>query len=190
MARAAAGSDCKASEFHTPHPPLQDVSSDGGLGGSSEKVFGPLAILAVGYQEDEFARFRDMLIELEAEMIKLIPCSPAMLSGTLGQALSTEPGVHQQVGACALCLAVWQHCGGLVCSGLTVWLLRHSGRVWGRVQRSLCLLIDSVVLSPQRAAHSWSGTLPLLTAGTLCCCCRCHWERGVLCSCQGCMQWR
>lgn len=74
-----------------------DSSSDGGLGGSSEEVFGPLAMLAVGYLPEEFQRLQDLLIELEAEMIKLLPCTNAHLEGTLGDALSADPTPAEQL---------------------------------------------------------------------------------------------
>ncbi|GAB4813709.1 hypothetical protein N2152v2_000755 [Parachlorella kessleri] len=74
-----------------------DLESSGGLGGSSEEIFGPLAMLAVGYAAEEFQRLKELLLDLEADMIKLVPCSRAMLGGTLGEALSSQPGRHEQL---------------------------------------------------------------------------------------------
>ncbi|EFN52856.1 hypothetical protein CHLNCDRAFT_138333 [Chlorella variabilis] len=69
-----------------------DASSSGSLDGSSEAPFGPLALLAVGFTQDEFQRLRRLLHEeMEAEMVKVIPAPASAWDGTLGAALELEP---------------------------------------------------------------------------------------------------
>lgn len=49
---------------------------------------GPLAMLLVGFTEEEMERVRNMLVmDLEADMVKLLSCTKAMLGMTLGEAL-------------------------------------------------------------------------------------------------------
>lgn len=67
-----------------------DPSSETGLDGNSEDTFGPLALLAVGFLEEEFRALKEILNELGAEQVLVIPGTPAMLQATLGEALSVE----------------------------------------------------------------------------------------------------
>eukprot|EP01025_Chloroclados_australasicus_P068160 TRINITY_DN9457_c0_g1_i1.p2 TRINITY_DN9457_c0_g1~~TRINITY_DN9457_c0_g1_i1.p2 ORF type:complete len:231 (+),score=21.07 TRINITY_DN9457_c0_g1_i1:56-694(+) len=72
-----------------------DVDSEGGLGGTSEQVFGPLALVLVGYTAREFDRFRQMMIEMEADMVKIICCSNEEMGMTLVQVLEGPAGAFR-----------------------------------------------------------------------------------------------
>ena len=48
-----------------------DMESEGGLGGTSEGVFGPLACALVGYYPVEMDRFRAFMNDMEADMVKV-----------------------------------------------------------------------------------------------------------------------
>ncbi|KAG1665342.1 hypothetical protein FOA52_011756 [Chlamydomonas sp. UWO 241] len=62
-----------------------------GVGIAGEGAFGPLACLLVGFLPDDITAFRALMAEMEADMVKVVPCTRAMLNGTLGQALEVEP---------------------------------------------------------------------------------------------------
>ncbi|KAL4420278.1 hypothetical protein ABPG77_005618 [Micractinium sp. CCAP 211/92] len=69
-----------------------DASSAGSLDGSSEEAFGPMAVLAVGFTQQEFERLRRVLHEdMDAGMVKVIPAPTAAMAGSLGAALEMEP---------------------------------------------------------------------------------------------------
>lgn len=69
-----------------------DVESEGGLGGTSEAPFGELAALLVGFTAPQFETFRRIMISMDADIVKMIPCTPAMLKGTLREALEAPQG--------------------------------------------------------------------------------------------------
>jgi len=48
-----------------------DMESEGGLGGTSEGMFGPLACALVGYYPVEMDRFRAVMNDMEADMVKV-----------------------------------------------------------------------------------------------------------------------
>ena len=48
-----------------------DMDSDGGLGGTSAELFGPLAVVLVGYFPAELETFRSFMIAMEADMVKV-----------------------------------------------------------------------------------------------------------------------
>jgi len=63
------------------------MESEGGLGGTSEGMFGPLACALVGYYPVEMDRFRAVMNDMEADMVKVICCGTEQLQGSLQQAL-------------------------------------------------------------------------------------------------------
>lgn len=72
-------------EFGAKFVPL-DAENDVGLGESSGDPFGPLAILAVGLLAEEFSALQELLLEIEAHMIALIPADRAAFGKALGDA--------------------------------------------------------------------------------------------------------
>ena len=50
-----------------------DMEGSGSLDGSSEDAFGPLAVILVGYQIDEFEAFRKCMLDMDADMVKVRP---------------------------------------------------------------------------------------------------------------------
>jgi hypothetical protein len=66
-----------------------DADSDGGVGGTSERPFGPDAVLLVGFLRDEVPRVRAALDELGADFVRVVVATRGMLDGTLGAALET-----------------------------------------------------------------------------------------------------
>ncbi|BDA51235.1 hypothetical protein COCOBI_18-1120 [Coccomyxa sp. Obi] len=74
-----------------------DPDSDGGLGGTSEELFGPLAVLLVGYAQYEVDQFRTFMIDMDADMVKIITCTRKMLSSTLEQSLDSPAPVFEQL---------------------------------------------------------------------------------------------
>ncbi|KAF6256263.1 hypothetical protein COO60DRAFT_131296 [Scenedesmus sp. NREL 46B-D3] len=73
-----------------------DTDSTGGLGGTTENVFGPLAVLVVGFLPEEYEAFRAMMVDIEADMVKVVPCTKALLGGTLQQAMEAEYPQYEQ----------------------------------------------------------------------------------------------
>ncbi|KAI8110807.1 hypothetical protein M9434_004381 [Picochlorum sp. BPE23] len=70
--------------------PLEaDSDTNVGLDGSTEKTFGPLAILAAGLFEAEFAALQMLLNEMGADEVKLLPYTSTMATKTLGEALES-----------------------------------------------------------------------------------------------------
>lgn len=67
-----------------------DLSSTGGLGGTSDGVFGPLAVLLVGFTRSEVFQFEKMLQEIDADMVKLISCPSNAMTKTLEEAISMQ----------------------------------------------------------------------------------------------------
>ncbi|GAX77822.1 hypothetical protein CEUSTIGMA_g5265.t1 [Chlamydomonas eustigma] len=61
-----------------------------------QETFGPLAVLLVGFLWTDFDRFLTLMEEMEADQVKVVPCTTAMLSGTLQDALEVEPIPHYQ----------------------------------------------------------------------------------------------
>lgn len=70
--------------------PLEaDGDKNVGLDGSTEKTFGPLAILAAGLLEAEFAALQMLLTEMGADEVKVLPYTSTMATQTLGEALES-----------------------------------------------------------------------------------------------------
>lgn len=47
------------------------MESEGGLGGTSKELFGPLAVAMIGYQPAEIAHFRYVMNEMDADIVKV-----------------------------------------------------------------------------------------------------------------------
>ncbi len=47
------------------------MDSEGGLGGTSENLFGPLAVALIGFQPQEVDTFRYFMNDMEADMVKV-----------------------------------------------------------------------------------------------------------------------
>lgn len=73
-----------------------DTESSGGLGGTSDEVLGPLAVLLVGFLPEEFEAFRAMMNDIEADMVKIVPCTRAHLDSTLQAALESDYPHYEQ----------------------------------------------------------------------------------------------
>ena len=89
---------------------------DGGVGGTSDTHFGPLvrsrsrqvdiliraavrvlrlagpaqAVLLIGFLQHEVDSFRGMMLDMDADIVRLIRCSRAMLRGSLQAALEVD----------------------------------------------------------------------------------------------------
>jgi altronate dehydratase len=68
-----------------------------GLGGTSEDIFGELAVLLVGFSREQVATFRSMMDDMEADFVPVIPVNTAMLDGTLEAAVSAALPTYQQL---------------------------------------------------------------------------------------------
>lgn len=70
-----------------------DPNSTGSVDGSAETTFGPLAMLAVGFLAEEFAALQQLLDDIGADEVNLIPCTQKLIeeNRTLGEALSLDP---------------------------------------------------------------------------------------------------
>lgn len=55
------------------------------------------AVLLVGFLREEFSQICSMMQSMEADMVKIIPCSRAMLQGSLQEAIESTPPPHEQV---------------------------------------------------------------------------------------------
>jgi len=63
-----------------------DSESSGSVDGGGNEAFGPLAVLAVGLDAQEWAQLQMLLDYLGAHEVLLVPCMRFMLSGSLGDA--------------------------------------------------------------------------------------------------------
>jgi len=72
-----------------------DAEDTGGLGGTSEDAFGELAVVLIGFGQQEFDQFRTMMSDMEGDMVKLICCTPAMLDTTLQQAVEADATLYE-----------------------------------------------------------------------------------------------
>lgn len=69
-----------------------DPDVTGSLDGSGSDTFGPLAVLLVGFLVDELERFRKVMNDMDADIVKIIPCTRDLMKCTLQEALdSTYP---------------------------------------------------------------------------------------------------
>lgn len=86
----------RASEISGPNlVPLLPDEGDG-LGGASPTVFGVLAVLLIGFLQGDVEKFRKMMADMDADMVKIIPCSQRMLDQTLQNALESSPPKFEQ----------------------------------------------------------------------------------------------
>jgi len=93
-------------ERHAPELVRLDAEDEGGLGQTSAELFGPLAVLMVGFQEHEVQAFRSIMLDMEADMVKIIVCDKRMFQQTLRQALEAPGHMHNQcVGQRAMILS-------------------------------------------------------------------------------------
>lgn len=76
-----------------------DVDSANGLGGTSEDIFGELAVLLVGFAKSEVNIFRRVMDDMEATFVPVISVNAAMLDGTLEAAVSSSPPPYEQLPA-------------------------------------------------------------------------------------------
>ena len=67
-----------------------DADAQSAPGGVAEGRFGPDAILLVGFTPEETKRWRQELDSIEADFVRLVTCTKAMVKGSLGDALETE----------------------------------------------------------------------------------------------------
>ncbi|KAK9838493.1 hypothetical protein WJX81_002737 [Elliptochloris bilobata] len=67
-----------------------DPDADGGIGGTSDALFGPLAVLLIGFLQHEVDSFRSMMLDMDADIVRLICCNRAMLRGSLQDALEVD----------------------------------------------------------------------------------------------------
>jgi len=75
-----------------------DPNSTGSVDGTLETTFGPLAMLVVGFLAEEFTALQQVLDEIGADEVNLIPCTQKIIEEnkmTLGEALSENPQPHQ-----------------------------------------------------------------------------------------------
>ena len=94
-----------------------DETSEGGLGGTSDEPFGPLAALLVGFTQTQFEKFREIMIDMEADIVKVAPPPPLAPPKTLNIIERLNAAVrrlpsqlicqicHGQVAAAAPCAA-------------------------------------------------------------------------------------
>ncbi|KAL3148075.1 hypothetical protein ABBQ38_014360 [Trebouxia sp. C0009 RCD-2024] len=93
-------------ERHAPELVKLDAADEGGLGQTSAELFGPLAVLMVGFHEHEVQAFRSVMLDMEADMVKIIVCDKRMYQQTLRQALEAPGHMHtQRVGQRAMILS-------------------------------------------------------------------------------------
>lgn len=72
-----------------------DADDSGGLGGTSEDVFGELACVLVGFSRRQVDEFRAMMIAMEADMVKLVCCTNRMLEMSLQEAVESDATTHE-----------------------------------------------------------------------------------------------
>ncbi|XP_074366277.1 uncharacterized protein LOC141707156 isoform X2 [Apium graveolens] len=57
---------------------------------AEDPIFGPPALLLLGFEREEFAKVQMLLKELEGEFLKIIVCTEDMISGSLWDAINTK----------------------------------------------------------------------------------------------------
>jgi hypothetical protein len=65
-----------------------DADSREGIG--QRDVFGPFAILLVGFMKDEYLKVLELMVAMEAVDVSVIPCSRSLIKGTLADALNSN----------------------------------------------------------------------------------------------------
>ncbi|KAK9813018.1 hypothetical protein WJX72_007622 [[Myrmecia] bisecta] len=73
-----------------------DPDSEGGVGGTSEEVFGPAAVALIGFQQDEVDTFRQAMTDMEADFVKIVSCGRRQLEGSLQEALEGPAPLYEQ----------------------------------------------------------------------------------------------
>ncbi|MEW5301055.1 MAG: hypothetical protein WDW36_003938 [Sanguina aurantia] len=63
---------------------------EGNTGLGRSEAFGPLAVLLIGFMEDEVDKFKGLMVSMDADMVKIVPCSPALMAGTLQAAVESQ----------------------------------------------------------------------------------------------------
>ncbi|KAK1396460.1 Vacuolar acid trehalase [Heracleum sosnowskyi] len=70
---------------------------------TEDPIFGPPALLLLGFRREEFAKVQMLLKELEGEFLKIIVCTEDMISGSLWDAINTKQSNPEAVkGAASL----------------------------------------------------------------------------------------
>lgn len=83
---------CHARSQDDDGPELHRLDPDaaGGLDGSESDSFGPLALLLIGYLPSEVVAVTKLMIELEADMVKIIKCTQEAAKNPLSVVLEGE----------------------------------------------------------------------------------------------------
>lgn len=96
----------RRNKAHAPELVRLDVENEGGLGDTSSELFGPLAVLLVGFHEQEVQKFRSIMLDMDADMVKIIVCDKQMFQGTVEKAFQAPGHMHsQQVGERAVIMS-------------------------------------------------------------------------------------
>jgi len=66
-----------------------------------EETLGPLAVIVVGFSTQELTLFRKMMAAMEAEMVRVIPMTSAMLDRPLCEVLDMQGGPDVEAGTLA-----------------------------------------------------------------------------------------
>ncbi|KAK9844329.1 hypothetical protein WJX74_000876 [Apatococcus lobatus] len=74
-----------------------DMESEGGLAGTSAELFGPLAIILVGFAREEVDIFKHMMNDMDGDMVKVSACSRQMLAAKLIDALQAPVPAFEQL---------------------------------------------------------------------------------------------
>jgi hypothetical protein len=75
-----------------PHPHAHPLAA------GTEEVFGPTAVLLVGFMENEVSRVRSVLDEMGADMVAVVPAGRALMGKTLREALEGGgPALYEKV---------------------------------------------------------------------------------------------
>lgn len=86
----------KRGKAHAPELVRLDTDDEGGLAQTSSELFGPLALLMIGFDESEVQIFRSIMLDMDADMVKIIVCDRQMFQGTLCQAMEAPGHMHTQ----------------------------------------------------------------------------------------------
>lgn len=96
----------KRGTSHAPELVRLNTDDEGGLAQTSADLFGPLAVLLVGFHEHEVQAFRGIMLDMDADMVKIIICDQHMFKRTLQQAMEAPGHMHtQRVGERAVILS-------------------------------------------------------------------------------------
>ncbi|KAA6423434.1 MAG: hypothetical protein FRX49_06495 [Trebouxia sp. A1-2] len=98
VARGFFDSVFKPGKSHAPELVRLNTDDEGGLAQTSADLFGPLAVLLVGFHEHEVQAFRGIMLDMDADMVKRVGDRAVILSGMNAAEIGEIIGAYRDAG--------------------------------------------------------------------------------------------